>query len=107
MSLVKITRIPWRRTIALSVGAMLVSTVAYVSAAGDPHSDFFQPDILRTGSALAQRTPGLTDPFGRDCALPAEPLSLAELDGVLLVVEADVHPETPLREGSRYGWVVG
>jgi outer membrane protein len=66
---------PWRGT-GLLMAATLVSLAADLSSAADPHSDFFQPDILRTGSALARRTPGLTDPLGRDCAVPVGPLSL-------------------------------
>jgi outer membrane protein len=46
-------------------------------AAADPHSDTFQPDFFGTGSALQKRTPGLTDPFGRTCALPSDALSLS------------------------------
>jgi TolC family type I secretion outer membrane protein len=42
----------------------------------DPQSDTFQPDFLRTGPALDQRTHGLTDPRGRDCPLPSGPLLL-------------------------------
>jgi len=77
MSLVQTTRFRWRRGAGLVVAATLVSTAVDLSAAADPLSDFFQPDVLRTRSALAQRTPGLTDPLGRDCAEPTGALSLA------------------------------
>jgi len=76
MSLIRSGCIRCRRTKALLVAAMLVSTAAQVPAVADPLSDFFQPDVLRTGAALRQRTPGLTDPIGRDCAAPSGPLSL-------------------------------
>jgi outer membrane protein TolC len=46
-------------------------------AAADPQSDLFQPDVFRTGIVLQHRSSGLTDPQGRDCALPAGPLSIA------------------------------
>jgi outer membrane protein len=77
MSLVQTRRISWRRGARLLVAATLVSAVSHLSAAADPHSDFFQPDVLGTGSALARRTPGLTDPLGRACAEPGNALSLA------------------------------
>jgi outer membrane protein len=46
-------------------------------AVADPHTDTFQPDFFGTGSALQERTPGLTDPFRRTCTLPSEDLSLS------------------------------
>jgi TolC family type I secretion outer membrane protein len=46
-------------------------------ASADPNSDFFQPDVLRTGAALRERTTGLTDPRGRDCEPPGGALSFA------------------------------
>jgi TolC family type I secretion outer membrane protein len=77
MSLVQPRRIRWRRGTRLLVAATVVGAAAHLAAAADPHSDFFEPDVLRTGSALAQRTPGLTDPLGRACAEPGGALSLA------------------------------
>lgn len=56
--------------------ASLVSAAACVSAVADPRSDTFQPDVFGTDSALRQRTPGLTDPRGRDCPLPVGPVTL-------------------------------
>jgi outer membrane protein len=77
MSLVHITGNRRRRGAGLLAVASLVSSAAQLSAHADPLSDFFQPDVLRTGAALRARTPGLTDPLGRDCALPAGALSLS------------------------------
>jgi outer membrane protein len=77
MKLFRSTRIRQRSGAVLAVAAALACSAVHLSAAADPLSDFFQPDVLRTGSALAQRTPGLTDPLGRDCAVPAGALSLA------------------------------
>ena len=65
-----------RRGIGLFVAATMVSAAVPFSAAADPLSDTFQPDVFRTESALHQRTPGLADPQGRDCALPSAPLTL-------------------------------
>jgi TolC family type I secretion outer membrane protein len=56
---------------------MLASVVMQISFAADPLNDFFQPDVFRTGPALAQRTQGLNDPLGRSCAAPEGALSLA------------------------------
>ncbi len=52
---------------------------ALIGAAGsavgaDPMSDTFQPDAFRTRAALKERTPGLEDPYTRDCPSPATPL---------------------------------
>ena len=74
MSFVQTMRIRWRRGAGFIVAATIVGTAA---AAADPHPDFFQPDVLRTGAALRERTPGLTDPLGRDCTEPEGALSLA------------------------------
>lgn len=56
---------------AVFAGAVLVG-----SAAADPKSDLFQPDVLGTGRALRNRTPGLMDPRGHDCPVPAGSLTL-------------------------------
>jgi outer membrane protein len=77
MSLVQTKRTPWRRGTRLLVAASLVGSMAQFPAVADPLSDFFQPDVLRTGAALAERTAGLNDPLGRDCAVPSGALSLA------------------------------
>jgi TolC family type I secretion outer membrane protein len=61
----------------LAIAALIASTVAAVPAVADPLSDFFQPDVLRTGAALRDRTAGLTDPLGRDCESPTGALSLS------------------------------
>jgi outer membrane protein len=55
--------------------ASLISAAVSVPAVADPLSDTFQPDVFRTNSALQQRTPGLTDPLGRECAPPSGALS--------------------------------
>jgi TolC family type I secretion outer membrane protein len=55
----------------------LVTAVFSSQVYADSQSDTFQPDVFRTGTALQRRTSGLTDPQGRDCALPAGPLSIA------------------------------
>jgi outer membrane protein TolC len=60
----------------LMLTMMVVSTALSFRAVADPLSDFFEPDVLRTGAALAQRTSGLTDPLGRTCTEPAGALSL-------------------------------
>jgi outer membrane protein len=57
--------------------AAVVSAAISVPAIADPRSDTFQPDAFRTGAALRQRTPGLTDPLLRECALPANTVTLA------------------------------
>ena len=56
-----------------------VVSFAYVSlpASADPRSDFFQPDFFGTAGALQKRTLGMTNPFGRSCALPAGALTLS------------------------------
>jgi outer membrane protein len=77
MNLVQSIRMSCRRSAGLLVAAMLINSAVQLPACADPLSDFFQPDVLRTGAALKARTPGLTDPLGRDCALPAGPLSLS------------------------------
>jgi outer membrane protein len=64
------------RGIQLLVAAMLLSAALTVPAGADPKSDTFQPDAFRTGAALRQRMPGLTDPLGRECPLPPSALSL-------------------------------
>ena len=57
-------------------GAAVSLCVLSVTAAANPRSDLFDPDVFGTAHALEQRTPGLTDPLGRTCAPPANPLSL-------------------------------
>jgi outer membrane protein len=64
-----------RRAVAPLVAAALMMMPVSLPVAADPMSDTFQPDVFGTGSALQQRTPGLTDPLGRECALPARALS--------------------------------
>jgi outer membrane protein TolC len=70
------------RPLALAPSVLLaliwLATALIVSrrAVAGPQSDLFQPDVLRTGAALAHRLPGLTDPLGRDCAPPAGGLTL-------------------------------
>ena len=69
---------PRLRLFALRLlGAALVGLAVNLPVAADPKSDFFQPDALRTGKALQKRTIDLNDPLGRDCPLPAGPLSLS------------------------------
>jgi outer membrane protein len=65
------------RCAILVLTMMMVGTGVPLCAVADPMSDFFEPDVLRTGAALAQRTPGLTDPLGQTCAEPAGALSLS------------------------------
>ncbi len=65
------------RGIVCLVAAMTVNPLLHLSAAADSRSDTFQPDAFGTGAALKQRTPGLTDPLGRDCPLSATSLSLS------------------------------
>jgi outer membrane protein len=61
----------------LVVIATLVSVAIGAPVGADPRSDTFQPDAFRTGAALRERTPGLSDPLGRECPLPANTLTLA------------------------------
>jgi outer membrane protein len=77
MNLAQIALIRPRRGVGLLVAATLASAIVGLPSAADPLSDTFQPDAFRTGAALRQRTPGLTDPLGRECPLPANTLSLA------------------------------
>jgi outer membrane protein len=76
-SLAKPVRGRGRRRSGVVLAAAIACVAAHLSAAADPLSDFFQPDVLRTGAALRQRTPGLADPLGRACAEPDGALSLA------------------------------
>jgi len=76
VALVQFTRMHYRCAARLLLVSTLLSGVADLAVAADPMSDLFQPDVLRTGAALKQRTAGLTDPWGHDCALPVGPLSL-------------------------------
>jgi outer membrane protein len=64
-----------RLALLASVFSVIGSLCAQVHA--DSQSDTFQPDVFRTGAGLQQRTAGLSDPRGRDCPLPAGPLSLS------------------------------
>jgi outer membrane protein len=59
-----------------ALAALLAGIAASIAVAGDPMSDTFQPDALRTREALRKRTPGLEDPFSRDCPAPNDPLTL-------------------------------
>jgi outer membrane protein len=64
------------RGAGLLVWVALSGALASAPVSADPQSDAFQPDFLRTGPALQQRTHGLADPRGRDCPLPSGPLLL-------------------------------
>ena len=77
MTLAQTALISPRRGFGLFVTAALVSAVVGPLAAADPRSDTFQPDAFRTVPALRARTPGLTDPLGRDCPSPPGALTLA------------------------------
>jgi len=66
-----------RRRSATLLLVTLTCGVLHRPTVADPLSDVFQPDALRTGAALRERTPGLTDPRGRDCELPGDALSFA------------------------------
>ena len=63
------------RVAGLAVTASLIGGAICLPAVADPLSDTFQPDVFRTNSALHERTSGLVDPLGRECALPTGPLS--------------------------------
>jgi outer membrane protein len=72
--------IAWPREscgIVLTVLAAMASLFLSLPAGADPKSDLFQPDVFRTGAALRQRTPGLADPLGRDCAPPEGAMTLS------------------------------
>jgi outer membrane protein len=77
MNLAQTALIRPRHGVGLLIAATLITVAVGLPAAADPRSDTFQPDAFRTGAALRQRTPGLTDPLERDCPLPASALSLA------------------------------
>ena len=62
----------------LVLSLMMIGAGLSFRALADPLSDFFEPDVLRTGAALAKRTPGLADPLGRTCAEPVGALTLPE-----------------------------
>jgi TolC family type I secretion outer membrane protein len=49
-----------------------------MTASADPQSDFFQPDVFGTNSALHHRTTGLVDPQGQNCFLPIDAVSLSD-----------------------------
>jgi outer membrane protein len=66
------------------LGAALCGAVVNLPVAADPKSDFFQPDVLRTGKALQNRTVDLNDPLGRECPLPSRALSLSAAVDVAL-----------------------
>jgi outer membrane protein len=57
---------------------LCVMMMMVADARADSMSDDYQPDVFGTGAALQRRTPGLTDPFGRTCQLPIEPLSVSK-----------------------------
>ncbi len=59
----------------VSVSLMLVGAT---TAAADPQSDFFQPDVFGTNSALHRRTQGVFDPQGHNCYLPLDAISLSD-----------------------------
>ncbi len=65
-------------------GAILVGLAVNLPVAADPKSDFFQPDAFQTGKALQKRTLDLNDPLGRECPLPARPLTLADAVDIAL-----------------------
>jgi outer membrane protein len=67
----------WRSTRGNLSFALVISATIAQSVSAGPYSDTFQPDAFGTGAALRQRTPGLTDPLNRDCALPPTELTLA------------------------------
>jgi outer membrane protein TolC len=66
-----------RQAICGTSASALLWTLVSGWAAADPKSDLFQPDFFGTRGALQKRTPGLIDPFGRSCQLPAAALTLS------------------------------
>jgi outer membrane protein len=100
-----------RRGALLLAGAVLSAAVGLPSAA-DPMSDTFQPDAFRTRAALRQRTQGLNDPFGRDCALPTGALSLAQAVDIALCRNpatrsawAAAHQQAAALGGAESAWL--
>jgi outer membrane protein TolC len=100
------------RKAGLFVAATLLSVVAQAPATADSLSDFFQPDVLRTGAALKKRTPGLTDPIGRECAVPARELSLADAIDLALCRNpatrsawASAHQQAAALGSAEGGWL--
>jgi outer membrane protein len=65
-----------RHPLCVLAAAALFAAVFGAPAGAGPQSDLFQPDVFGTESALRRRAPGLVDPQGRDCPLPAAGLSL-------------------------------
>jgi outer membrane protein len=65
-----------RPSFSLAITVLACLTLNGVACA-DPESDLFQPDFFGTKGALQKRTPGLNDPWGRNCALPAEGLTIS------------------------------
>jgi outer membrane protein len=84
MTLKKIAVICPRRGSGLLMVATLISVGVCLPSAADPMSDTFQPDAFRTRAALRQRTQGLNDPFGHQCAMPAATLSLEQAVDIAL-----------------------
>src|ERR1700733_7423226 len=73
MILVHMTLAPQRPRICSLVASALAGAVIVTPAdAGQPFDPF------QTEAALHERTPGLNDPIGRDCALSAGALTFAE-----------------------------
>ncbi len=59
-----------------------------MAANADPMSDTFQPDFFRTRPALKELTPGLKDPWGRQCPAPPAELSLTQAVDIALCLNA-------------------
>jgi len=71
------------RRVQVLLAVAVIAAFALPSAA-DPMSDTFQPDAFRTRSALRERTQGLADPFGSNCAMPIAALSLEQAVDIAL-----------------------
>ena len=109
MTLAQIVRI---RLAAIRVAATLVGAAFSLTVAADPRSDIFQPDAFRTGAALRERMPGLTDPLSRDCPFPAGPLTLAAAVDIALCRNpttrsawAEAHYQAAALGSSESAWL--
>jgi len=99
-----------RLTALLAIASL--SVAGSTALAGDPMSDTFQPDAFRTREALRRRTPGLEDPFSRECPVPYEPLTLGAAVDIALcrnpatrTVWASAHLQAAFLGSAQSAWL--
>ena len=66
------------------VAAFAVGSVVGLPAVGGQPSDVLEPDVMRTESALQQRTGGLRDPLDEICAQPGARLMISDAIDIAL-----------------------